>query len=96
MCLRTKTTQVKRYSSIAPFVSQKHTCKGITSGFKKISTLRVVFFSRPCKHRRHTTHCVPVGTRCVRVGLFCFTRSLYPHSRLLLPPKPNKVFVKLI
>jgi hypothetical protein len=44
-----KTTQVKRYSSIAPFVPQKHACKGKTSGLKKsphLATLRVVFFSK--------------------------------------------------
>ena len=33
--LRTKTTQVKRYSSIAPFVPQKHACKGKTNVLKK-------------------------------------------------------------
>jgi hypothetical protein len=46
-----KTTQVKRYSSVAPFVSQKHSRKGKSkgkkNGFKKsphFAALRVVFF----------------------------------------------------
>ena len=47
--------KIIRYSSIAPFVPQKHACKGITSGSKKISTPAGSIFFPPLPSTAATT-----------------------------------------
>ncbi|MDR1591941.1 MAG: hypothetical protein LBS16_03530 [Prevotellaceae bacterium] len=61
-----KTTQVKRYSSIAPFVSQKHSNNGKTSGLKKISTFQVVFFAALVATAATLRRCTPAHSATLR------------------------------
>ena len=71
MCLRTKTTQVKRYSSIAPFVPQKHICKGKTSRHAAVSTYWSATVSVAAVYARADGKILPEGWRFFQAA--CFT-----------------------
>jgi hypothetical protein len=99
--LRTKTTQVKRYSSIAPFVPQKHACKGKTSGLKKISTRRYalgsIFFAALASATATLHCCAPTHSATLRLVLTTGVSACFvSHGRSFLirgyscPLKPQQ------
>jgi hypothetical protein len=100
-CLRIKTTQVNRYSSIAPFVPQKHTCKGITSGLKKSPHLRYapgsIFLAALAGTAATLRRCAPAHSATLRLVLTAGVAACFvSHGRSFLirgyscPLKPQK------